>query len=105
MTEQSYGDWIRSNPPRPTKEYKTKHMAQQTAVEYLMNHFRMLHIWHDGEPDEMLEAFEQAERMNEQQTIDAYKHGQNNGYNYRSNGRGYITGEEYFEQTFTTQAQ
>ena len=34
MAEQSYGDWIRSNPPLPTKEYK--HMAQQTAVQDLI---------------------------------------------------------------------
>ena len=54
---------------------------------------------------ELHAKFQQAERMHKQQTVDAYKHGQNNGYNYRSNGRGYITGEEYYEQTFTTQAQ
>ena len=29
---QTYGDWIRSNPPRPTKKYKKEHMAQQSAV-------------------------------------------------------------------------
>jgi hypothetical protein len=27
MAEQSYGDWIRSNPPLPTKEYQKKHMT------------------------------------------------------------------------------
>lgn len=30
MAEQSYGDWIRSNPPLPTKRYKKEHMAQVT---------------------------------------------------------------------------
>jgi hypothetical protein len=40
--EQSYGDWIRSNPPMPTKNLNTKHMAQQntkhmTALEDLIN--------------------------------------------------------------------
>jgi hypothetical protein len=32
MAEQSYGDWIRSNPPMPTKNLNTKHMAEQTSV-------------------------------------------------------------------------
>jgi hypothetical protein len=33
MAEQTYGDWIRSNPPRPTKRYKKEHMAQQNQIE------------------------------------------------------------------------
>ncbi len=43
----------------------------------------------------------QSKKMNEQQTVDAYKHGQNNGYNYRSNGTNYITGEQYYNETYT----
>ena len=43
-----------------------------TAVEYLMNHFRMLHIWHDGEPDEMLEAFEQAKKIEKEQMKESW---------------------------------
>jgi hypothetical protein len=35
MAEQSYGDWIRSNPELPTKEFKKEHMAQ-SAVEWLI---------------------------------------------------------------------
>jgi len=30
MAEQTYGEWIRSNPPLPTKDYKKEHMTQQT---------------------------------------------------------------------------
>ena len=77
-----------------------------TAVEWLNNN--MPNVGHYIPMEVALELhakFQQAERMHEMQIKDAYKHGQNNGYNYRSNGRGYITGEEYFEQTFTTQAQ
>jgi hypothetical protein len=32
MAEQTYGDWIRSNPPRPTKRYKKEHMAEQNQI-------------------------------------------------------------------------
>ena len=77
-----------------------------TAVDWLNNN--MPNVGHYIPMEVALELhakFQQAERMHKQQTVDAYKHGQNNGYNYRSNGRGYITGEEYYEQTFKTQAQ
>ena len=111
MAEQSYGDWIRSNPELPTKEFKKEHMAQ-SAVEWLIeelikqdrrsnpNSFTV-QIYFEASKN----IFDHALEMNKQQTIDAYKHGQNNGYNYRSNGTNYITGEEYFEQTYKTQAQ
>ena len=33
--EQSYGDWIRSNPPLPTKRYKKEHMAQMKIFKEL----------------------------------------------------------------------
>ena len=51
------------------------------------------------------ELYVKAKRMQMQQTIDAYKHGQNNGYNYRGTGKGYIEGEEYYNQTYKTQAE
>ena len=49
---QTYGDWIRSNPPLPTKRYKKEHMKQetskignsdksQTAVEWLFNMIKL----------------------------------------------------------------
>ena len=88
-------------------------MAQQTDhigdANKMVTAVEWLDRWYRDNPEATHEegnkALEQAKRMHKQQTVDAYKHGQNNGYNYRSNGRGYITGEEYFEQTFTTQAQ
>ena len=46
----------------------------------------------------------QSKKMNEQQIKDAYKHGQNNGLHYRFTGKS-ITGEEYYEQTYKTQAK
>ena len=69
-------------------------MAQQTAVEYLFKQYELT-------GDISNSQWDKAKRIHKEQTVDAYKHGQNNGYNYRSNGRGYITGEEYFEQTYT----
>ncbi len=35
MAEQSYGDWIRSNPPSPTKEFKKQDMAQMKIFKEL----------------------------------------------------------------------
>jgi hypothetical protein len=31
--EQTYGEWIRSNPPMPTKNLNTKHMAEQNEEQ------------------------------------------------------------------------
>ena len=71
---QTYGDWIRSNPPLPTKEYKTKHMAQetskignsdksQTAVEWLGERVREMGFLHHV-------AREDAKQMYKEQMID-----------------------------------
>ena len=76
-----------------------------TAVEWLNNN--MPNVGHYIPMEVALELhakFQQAERMHEKQVVDAYKHGQNNGYNFRGTSKGYITGEEYFEQTYKTQA-
>jgi len=42
----------------------------------------------------------QALDMHEKQIKDAYKHGQNNGYEYRDGGVNIISAETYYEQTF-----
>jgi hypothetical protein len=85
-------------------------MAEQTAVEWFMSQII------DGEIDpstnaiflkrhiNKVEVLEKAKQMQEQQIVDAYKHGQNNGLHYRFTGMS-ITGEEYYEQTYKTQAQ
>ena len=76
-------------------------MAQQSAVEWLDR-------WYRDNPEATHEegnkALQQAKRMHEKQVKDAYNHGQKNGYNYRSTGKGFISDELYYEQTFTTQA-
>ena len=73
----------------------------QTAVEFLE---KQLTLALGDELKDLRGLFVVAKEMDRKEKIEVYKHGQNNGYNYRSNGRGYITGEEYYEQTFTTQA-
>ena len=70
----------------------------QSAVEYLFKQYELT-------GDISNSQWDKARRMQKEETIDSYKHGQNNGYNYRSNGTNYITGEEYYEQTYKTQAQ
>ena len=51
--------------------------------------------------------FQHAERMHEQQLKKAYKAGQDNGYSYRDGDPSVklITAEEYYQQTYKTQAQ
>ncbi len=95
--------------PHIAKE-NTKHMAQQTeqmtSVEWLENN--MPDISHYVPMKVTLELhakFQEAERMHEMQIIDAYKHGQKNEFSHVMVGKILITGEEYYEQTFTTQAQ
>ena len=77
----------------------------QTAVEWLGEAIEYNLYMHPSNTDWLPSLVEQAKQMHEKQIKDAYDQGQNNGYNYRSNGRGYITGEEYYEQTYKTQAQ
>ena len=74
-----------------------------TAVEWLLKFI---------EPSLTLEqkqffsiVIPQSKKMNEQQIIHAYKHGQNNEFSHLMVGKLLITGEEYYEQTYKTQAQ
>ena len=77
-------------------------MAQQTAVEWLSNNFPKVGKYITLEMTFEIHAkFQQAERMHEMQIKDAYDQGQNNGYNYRGTGKGFISDELYYEQTYT----
>ena len=79
---------------------------QMTAVDWLNNN--MPNVGHYIPMEVALELhakFQQAERMHEKQIKDAYNHGQKNGYNYRGIGKGFISEELYYEQTYKTQAQ
>lgn len=79
-------------------------MAEQTAVEWLFEQLGS-HIGpvDDSEAAKLNEYIAKAKQMHEKQTIDAYKHGQNNEFSHLMVGKLHITGEEYFEQTYKTQ--
>ena len=74
-------------------------MAQQTAVEWLADKL----INEEPYPIKWNKYIEQAKEMEKEQIIDAYKYGQNNEFSHVMVGKILITGEEYYEQTFTTQ--
>lgn len=79
-------------------------MAQQTAVEWLLSELQT-YVLKKNDMRLIRPCIEKAKQMQEQQTIDAYKHGQNNEFSHLMVGKPHITGEEYFEQTYKTQAQ
>jgi hypothetical protein len=83
-----------------TKHLKNKHMAEQSAVEWLETNFPNIgKSIGMGTSLEIHAKFQQAGRMHEQQIKDAYKHGQNNGHSYLYGGVP-IDAEEYYQQTF-----
>jgi hypothetical protein len=82
---------------------KNKHMAEQSAVEWLETNFPDIgKSIGKGTSLEIHAKFQHAERMHEKQIKEAYGHGQNNGCSYLS-GDPYanlITAEQYYQQTF-----
>lgn len=72
-------------------------MAQQTAVEWLMQNI-------DKTLPNFIEAwrveFEQAKKIEKEQITNAYRHGQNNGYMYRDGGSDIINMEHYYNETY-----
>ena len=63
MTQQTYGEWMRSNPPIPNL----------TAVEWLEE---QLNKWSDGRFYLPPHLFEQAKQMEKEQIMDAHIEGQ-----------------------------
>ena len=83
-------------------------MAQMTAVQDLINELKKFMLIDGVDPDTIDAAIEFAANrleMERQQTIYAYEHGQKNECSHILVGKLRITGEEYFEQTYKTQAQ
>jgi len=104
MAEQTYGEWIRSNPPMPTKNLNTKHMAQQTAVEWFIdNAFEEGFLWVTDKPAmfELNLIIEKAKEMEKQQhgeTWDAaIKAHDDRGHVH---ARSLVDFDEYYEQQF-----
>jgi hypothetical protein len=54
----------------------------------------------DGDTRSREEIYEQAKEMFENQIMDAYEHGQNNGYMYRDGNSNIIQAEQYYKETF-----
>jgi hypothetical protein len=80
-------------------------MAEQSAVQWLESNFPKIGKSIDTATSlEIHLKFQQAERMHEQQIKDAYGHGHNNGLSYLY-GCVPIDAEEYYQQTYKTQAQ
>ena len=78
-------------------------MAQQTAVEWLIKEIQNRQ---NGIVDTLPvlstdELYAKAKQMHKQQVIDAYKHGQKNEFSHVMVGKILITGEEYYNQTYT----
>ena len=69
-----------------------------TAVEYVFKQYKLT-------GDISNAQWDKARRMQKEQIVDGYKHGQNNEFSHLMVGKLHITGEEYYEQTYKTQAQ
>ena len=102
MAQQSYGDWIRSNPPLPTKEYKTKHMAQQTAVELLKSKYDNCPI-----QDNYLESFLTDDDFDKAKELEKQQHGATWDAAIRAHddrghvhARSLVDFDEYYNDTF-----
>ena len=54
----------------------------------------------DGDTRSREEIYEQAKEMFENQIMDAYEHGQNNGYMYRDGNSNIIQAEQYYKENY-----
>ena len=108
MAEQSYGDWIRSNPPLPTKEYKKEHMIQQTAVDWfsseIFNQFELLKsgIINDEEfRNGLLNKRDQFKKIENLQIMNSYLQGFSEGVAFATTPINKdSTSEQYYNETF-----
>jgi 1,2-phenylacetyl-CoA epoxidase catalytic subunit len=72
---------------------------KQTAVEWLFDRFNMLFMFHEGIPNELQKAYEQAKEMEKQRIETAYNKGTVHGIDYPESTLP-LTGEQYYEQTY-----
>jgi|TARA_R110000868_G_scaffold407807_1_gene689606 hypothetical protein len=56
---------------------------EQSSVEFLFDRFLMLFLFHDGIPEELQEAYEQAKKKHRKEIIESRQNGLDNGF---SNG-------------------
>jgi hypothetical protein len=62
-------------------------------------------LWNEGYfpygvPEDIVER---VDKMFENQIMDAYEHGQNNGYMYRDGNSNIIQAEQYYKETFKSE--
>jgi hypothetical protein len=83
-------------------------MAEQSAVEWLGTNFPNIgKSIGMGTSLEIHAKFQQAERMHEKQIKDAYEKGETNGIKSTNNANytSLKTSEQYYNETYNTQAQ
>ena len=72
----------------------SKMETTQTAVQWLALRY------HHRQGYLSQEDIAEAKQMEKEQIIDAYKHGQNNGYMYKDVGNDIINAEQYYNETY-----
>ena len=73
---------------------------KQTAVEWLVEQFNTTINY---TLEEYEKKVKQAKEMEKQQIMDAYNHGQNNGYMYRDGNGNIMQAEQYYNVTFKSE--
>ena len=96
MAQQTYGEWMRSNPPIPNL----------TAVEWLVNELLFIQSLKEGEITESNKAIlttstiKQAKQMEKEQTIQFA----DEWFNEYLEGLGdFVTPEQYYNETYKKQ--
>jgi hypothetical protein len=83
---------------------------KQTALEWLDEQLQIMDsksynnlIQIEMGRDNYRDMIQQAKEMFENQIMDAYEHGQNNGYMYRDGNSNIIQAEQYYNETFKSE--
>lgn len=76
---------------------------KQTAVDWLQKELHRRGPIGEEMPIWVKELFDQAKAMEKEQIIDAYGHGQNNGYVYAFDKAITINREQYYTETFKSE--
>jgi hypothetical protein len=72
----------------------------RTAVEWLVEKLTNGHYLDEGMKQKIIE---QAKEMFEEQILQSYEHGQNNGYMYRDGNSNIIQAQQYYNETFKSE--
>jgi hypothetical protein len=82
-------------------------MKKQTSVEWLIDYLTNIkelpfirQNLNMNEQNILNDIIKQAKEMEKEQIMEAYNHGQNNGYMYRDGNGNIIQAEQYYKETF-----